>query len=96
MIVYIAGPMTGYKDYNRPAFFKAQEELEAEGHTVLNPAALPAALPDSAYLPICLAMIQAADSVYMLRGWRDSKGAAVEHAFASRQGKLAAYEEDEF
>ncbi|MBB7007809.1 DUF4406 domain-containing protein, partial [Escherichia coli] len=39
--VYIAGPMTGYKNFNREAFHKAEEELKREGHTVLNPAVLP-------------------------------------------------------
>ena len=38
--VYIAGPMTGYKNFNREAFHKAEEELKREGHTVLNPAVL--------------------------------------------------------
>ncbi len=39
--VYIAGPMTGYKNFNREAFHNAEEELKREGHTVLNPAVLP-------------------------------------------------------
>ncbi len=39
--VYIAGPMTGYENFNREAFHKAEEELKREGHTVLNPAVLP-------------------------------------------------------
>lgn len=40
MKVYIAGPMTKYKDqnYNFPAFYKAQGLLELLGHEVLNPA----------------------------------------------------------
>lgn len=36
--VYIAGPMTGYPEFNFPAFFRAQERLEAEGWKVWNPA----------------------------------------------------------
>lgn len=36
---YIAGPMTGYPEFNFPAFFAAQAKLEAEGWTVKNPAA---------------------------------------------------------
>ncbi|EER3682409.1 TPA: DUF4406 domain-containing protein, partial [Escherichia coli O26] len=39
--VYIAGPMTGYENFNREAFHKVEEELKREGHTVLNPAVLP-------------------------------------------------------
>lgn len=37
--VYIAGPMSGYPEFNFPAFFAAQKKLEAEGWKVWNPAA---------------------------------------------------------
>jgi hypothetical protein len=30
--------MTGYKDFNFPAFFAAEEYLKGHGHTVFNPA----------------------------------------------------------
>ncbi|WP_149528154.1 DUF4406 domain-containing protein, partial [Escherichia coli] len=36
--IYIAGPMTGYPDYNRAAFNAKASALMAEGHIVLNPA----------------------------------------------------------
>ena len=36
--VYIAGPMRGYPDFNFPAFFAAEEKLNADGHTTFNPA----------------------------------------------------------
>jgi hypothetical protein len=36
--IYIAGPMTGYPEFNFPAFFAAGERLEQEGWTVFNPA----------------------------------------------------------
>jgi hypothetical protein len=37
--VYIAGPMTGYPEFNFPAFFKAQALFEKNGWKVFNPAA---------------------------------------------------------
>lgn len=37
--IYVAGPMTGYPEFNFPAFFAAQAQLEAEGWDVANPAA---------------------------------------------------------
>ena len=37
--IYIAGPMTGFPEFNFPAFFAAQAELEAKGWQVFNPAA---------------------------------------------------------
>lgn len=36
---YIAGPMSGYAEFNFPAFFAAQHKLEKEGYEVFNPAA---------------------------------------------------------
>ncbi|MDP4455455.1 DUF4406 domain-containing protein, partial [Escherichia coli] len=55
MKIYIAGPMTGYPDYNRAAFNAKASELMAEGHIVLNPAMLPGGLCQSEYMDICLA-----------------------------------------
>lgn len=36
--VYLAGPMRGIPEFNFPAFFKAAEELHAQGYVVFNPA----------------------------------------------------------
>lgn len=36
--IYIAGPMSGYKDWNYPAFARAAKELRAQGWTVFSPA----------------------------------------------------------
>lgn len=36
--IYIAGPMSGYPEFNFPAFFSAQHRFEADGWTVWNPA----------------------------------------------------------
>ena len=54
--IYIAGPMTGYPDYNRAAFNAKASELMSEGHIVLNPAVLPGGLCQSEYMDICLAL----------------------------------------
>lgn len=35
---YIAGPMSGYAEFNFPAFFAAQELFESKGYEVFNPA----------------------------------------------------------
>lgn len=38
--VYLAGPMTGYPDYNYPAFYQGESILMAKGFQVVNPAKL--------------------------------------------------------
>lgn len=86
MIVYISGAMTGLPNYNREAFLEAQKKLEADGHTVLNPAWLPDGLPDCAYREIDIAMLRNADAIYMLDGWGDSNGARHELDLAMRNG----------
>lgn len=36
--IYLAGPMSGYPDFNFPAFYAAEDKLVAEGWEVFNPA----------------------------------------------------------
>ena len=38
MNIYLAGPMSGKKDHNFPAFFAAAKQLRKQGHTVFSPA----------------------------------------------------------
>ncbi|EJB5693475.1 DUF4406 domain-containing protein [Escherichia coli] len=92
MKIYIAGPMTGYPDYNRTAFFSKAKELMEVGHIVLNPALLPAGLCQSEYMDICLAMVRSANAVYLLKGWEESFGARAEHELAQKLGLNVIYE----
>ena len=94
MIFYIAGPMSGKEDYNRPEFFEVEDLLQDAGHIVLNPAMLPRDLPEESYMPICVAMLEQADAIYLLRGWEQSKGALTEKYYAERQNKLVIYDEE--
>ncbi|NZB12636.1 DUF4406 domain-containing protein [Escherichia coli] len=91
--VYIAGPMTGYKNFNREAFHKAEEELKREGHTVLSPAVLPDGLTQPHYMDICMAMIRCVDAIYMLKGWQRSAGAKAELALAEKLGHAVIFQE---
>ena len=86
MIVYLAGPIAGVKEYWKQ-FNNVAADLARHGHAVLNPASLPAGLAPDAYMPICLAMIQACDEVLLLPGWRESEGVKLEINYARYQGK---------
>ena len=93
-VYYIAGNISGEKDY-WPKFYHAETVLQGKGAAVLNPARLPNGMESERYLPICLAMIDAADAVYMLADWRESAGACIEHAYAMYQHKKIVYEKAE-
>lgn len=89
--VYIAGPMTGYTDFNHPAFNNYAAQLEAEGCIVLNPAILPMGLEHYQYMLIGQAMLVVADEVHMLPGWVSSNGATMEHGWATSSAKVIRY-----
>lgn len=96
--LYIAGPMSGIEEYNRPEFEKAalivREKFNIPPSNVFNPIDHEASLmvqegklagPDA--YRICLKMdldwiCDWATDMYMLRGWGNSKGANAEHALA--------------
>lgn len=84
--VYIAGPMTGYENFNRAAFFAKAAELFQRRAIPLNPAVLPDGLTQAQYMDICFAMIRAADGIHLLKGWEKSKGALAELAYAEKLG----------
>lgn len=92
MKVYIAGPMTGIPEYNRPAFHKVAAQLTEQGHVALNPSILPDGLSKAAYMDICCAMVRCADGVYMLEGWEKSEGALIEYALAKTAGLTIEYQ----
>ena len=93
MVVYLSGPMRWCAEYPK-RFAKAENELKKQKCVVLNPAWLPLGLNDDAYMPICHSMLNAADAIYMLRGWENSDGAKLEKAYAEYQGKTVYYEKD--
>jgi nucleoside 2-deoxyribosyltransferase len=86
MLIYIAGPITGVQDYLRP-FNQAENALLMKGHTVLNPARTLLGLSNATAMRVCLSMIDAADAVLMLPGWRDSIGALLENTYCAYIGK---------
>jgi hypothetical protein len=87
-ICYLAGPMTGIPDWNKPAFRQAIKRLTDKGWTVLSTVDMPIGLQHHEYLIIAYAMIKVADVMVMLPGWSDSAGAVAERQFALERGVL--------
>ncbi|MHB8147995.1 MAG: DUF4406 domain-containing protein [Vulcanimicrobiaceae bacterium] len=81
MRIYLAGPMTGYPDHNKPAFDVAARALRQLGHDVTTPAEIARAHPGASLvslIPLDLAAVCQADAVVLLPGWERSKGVALE------------------
>lgn len=80
MRVYIAGPMTGYPDYNYPAFDAKAREIEEWGHTPVNPTQIGQneGWSHEDYMRAALTLLLTADGVVFLPGFERSKGAMLE------------------
>lgn len=99
MKVWISGPMTGYEDYNFPAFDTEAERLRSKGHEVFNPTELPWITGED-YGQILLDVLARLkefmpDVLLVLPGWKESRGARCEIAFATALGILVAFKEVE-
>ena len=92
MVIYIAGRMRGLEDFGQSKFMAAEERLKNQGYTVLNPARLPPTMPYERCMPICLAMLEQADAIFLLDNWESSEGARLEHAYAQFQQKEIMFE----
>lgn len=88
--IYIAGPIAGVPQYANK-FRRAAHIWRTRGALVMTPHVLPEGFPWAAYMPICYAMMDACDTIYMLPGWRDSKGATLEHDRAKERGMEIVY-----
>ena len=89
MKIYISGPMTGYDEWNYPAFHEAAKQLREAGHYVFNPAeAFGGAthLSYADYMRNDIHAILQVDAIAVLPGWENSKGAKLETAIAEVLG----------
>ena len=91
MKVYIAGRISGYKDFFQH-FGKAEKELKEKGYIVLNPSMLPSGLEQQEYMSICIPMLYVSNAIYMLKGWENSVGAKIEHEIAKQANMQIIYE----
>lgn len=87
--VYIAGPMTGTPDWNFPKFHQVSNALREAGRTVVNPAENFGGrtdLPWETYLRLAIQQVAMCNSIVMLPGWEESKGARLEYLVADSLG----------
>ena len=85
MKVYISGQITGLPfDQVEENFFNAQNRLEEQGYKVVNP--LENGLPTNAkwkdHMKADIKLLMDCDTIYLMKNWKDSKGAKVERDIA--------------
>jgi hypothetical protein len=97
-LLYISGPMTGYDQFNRPAFNAAREHLQAQGfsvivpgddeeHTIRERLAWRVEQPKrAAYMFRDFLHVLTANGVAVLEGWQDSPGSKAEVLVAQEIG----------
>ncbi|WP_206676822.1 DUF4406 domain-containing protein [Mycobacteroides franklinii] len=86
---YIAGPMTGYREYNYPAFAEMAKRLRDAGLNVVSPHELHPADPNVPwdwYLRRDLRELVECTHIVLLPGWIQSRGAQLEHHVAEALG----------
>ena len=83
--IYIAGPMTGHRDLNFPAFHDAARRFVEAGWEALNPAENFGGrtdLPRSTYMRADVAVLLQCHAIALLPGWEHSVGARLEYLIA--------------
>jgi len=93
MRVYIAGPMTGIKDYNFPAFNAMADKMRAAGWHVENPAdhGLVPGAEWGDYLRYDIGCLASCEAIMLLPGWTASRGARLEVSIAKELGVAFMY-----
>ncbi len=95
--IYVAGPMTGVAQWNRPAFVKAAERLREIGWEVTSPVEIADAFGSQKTIVTTpglldtvideeLAQLTKCDAIYLLTGWENSRGAKTELLLALEKG----------
>lgn len=86
--IYISGPMTGYPEYNLPAFSSAEQVLRMSGYTAINPGwrGVVEGKTWQDYMRDAFRDLVECDGMAMLPGWSTSKGASLEWTVGNALG----------
>lgn len=83
--IYISGKVTGTDDYVK-RFAKIESRLKLQGWRVVNPVKkcrhFPKGTKWETYMRHNIRLLTRCDAIYLLRGWRQSRGAVIEQRLA--------------
>lgn len=96
--IFLSGPMTGYENYNKEAFFKHEMEFRNKGFSsIRNPAVIGEKYGYNEdynfYIRKSLAMLLEADAIFVFGNYEKSKGVNMEIELAHKVGIPVFYEE---
>ena len=84
--MYLSGPMTGFPNYNHELFNRVAEEFRQVGFSVCSPAEFfdgDITKERKEYMREAVKYMLEADTIVLLPGWQESKGARLEAAIAT-------------
>lgn len=98
MKIYISGKVTGDPDYIEH-FNKAYARLvnKCSNAQIFNPVDIMSIFPDGLsyeeIMDFCMYILDKCDTIYMLKGWEDSRGANREYGYALGRDMIIMHEE---
>lgn len=86
--IFISGPISGTDDY-MGRFAEAEEKLREDGYLPINPTVFSKHLLNGEFnwfefMDITMALLKQCDNIYMLEGWKNSRGACIELEYAAQ------------
>lgn len=85
MKVYISGAVTGKPDFNRAAFYMAEDYIASNGYKPINPLRATEYKHSKTWLDYMredIVLLMSCDAIYMIPGWITSRGAWCERIIA--------------
>lgn len=97
MRIYISGAMTSDPGH-RKKFQETEDKLRLQGHDAVNPARVADIIRTDMtwdeWMSIDIGLLKVCDAIYMMAGYKDSRGANRELGFAMGAGMRVIYEEE--
>jgi hypothetical protein len=91
---YLSGPMSGIEANNFPLFSSVCKGLRERGYNIVSPHELTSPVEEPSwtdYMRRDLIAMMDCDAIIMMDGWKDSKGASLEHKLATELGYRIMY-----